>query len=142
MAKDKPVYAFIRRGNSFVPEAEYDLEALEGIAEGQRVKLDIQNFRNNGRLRAYWMVLRKCVDATGCAPTPQALHEALKMMVGLVTYVTKQKGFPIGVPDSIAFERMSEPEMIAYFKTAEQTLAHEFGFVNEHKRVTFNERAA
>jgi len=131
MAKDKPVYAFIRKGDAMMPEAEYDMAALDGIAQGQRVKLDIQNFRNNGRLRAYWMMIRKCVDATGCAPTPQALHEAVKMMVGLVTYVTKAKGFPIGVPDSIAFEKMSEAEMISYFKAAEQVLASEFGFVHD-----------
>ena len=133
MAKDKPIFAFTRRGDALVPETAYDCAALDGIAQDQRVKLDIQNFRNNGRLRAYWMMLRECVDATGCAPTPQALHEGLKMMVGLVTYVTRQKGFPIGVPDSIAFERMSEAEMVAYFKVAEQTLAHEFGYVHKQK---------
>ncbi len=41
MAKrpDKPVYSFLRKGNSLVPELEYDAHALDGIAQGQRVRV-------------------------------------------------------------------------------------------------------
>ena len=53
MAKDKPVFAFIRRGNALVPELDYDLSALDGIAQGQRIKLEIKQWRNLDRLRAY-----------------------------------------------------------------------------------------
>jgi hypothetical protein len=43
---EKPVYAFTRRGEGVFPDMEYDASALAGIAEGQRVKVEIKQWRN------------------------------------------------------------------------------------------------
>ena len=55
--KDKPVYAFIRRGEALVPEMEWDRRALEGIGQGQRVRIEVKEFRNVARHRSYWAML-------------------------------------------------------------------------------------
>lgn len=131
MAKkaEKPVYAFIRRGNSLVPEMQYDLQALEGIQQGQRVKLEIKQWRNLDRLAAYWCMLYDCVEATGCAPSKEALDQYVRPAVNYVDTIRLANGFMVGVPRAINTRECDEPEMIAFFNAATELLAREFGYV-------------
>ena len=131
--RDKPVYAFIRKGNSLVPELAMDTKALDGISQGQRVKLEIKNFRRLDRLRAYWATLHDCIDATGCAPNVKSLHNAIKLQTGHVELVQLQNGLTVAVPASIAFENMSEAEMVTFFQAAEEYLATQHGFSSEYE---------
>jgi hypothetical protein len=128
---DKPVYAFIRRGNSLVPEMAYDLRALDGVANGQRVKLDVKQWRNLDRLRAYWATLQDCVDATGCAPSKEALDAYVRPAVGYVDAIRLKSGHFVGVARPINTRDCEEPEMIAFFESVTELLAREFGFVAE-----------
>lgn len=128
--KETPIYAFIRKGNSLVPELAYDLTALDGIANGQRVRVEIKAWRNLGRLRAYWATLAEVIEATECAANVRALHEAIKLGVGIVEFI-RVHDTTITVPGSIDFERMSEAEMIKFFEAAERYLAAEFGYAQE-----------
>lgn len=132
--KERPRYAFIRRGNSLVPEMEYDLAALDGIAQNEAVLVDIEQGRSNKRLAAYWVMLRECVDATGCALTTEALHQAVKLHTGHVDMVKLRNGMCVGVPKSIAFDSISEAEMVEFFRAAEQWLAAEYGFSQEERK--------
>lgn len=132
-AKDSPVYAFQRQGTHLVPEMEYDISALDGIAQGQRVRIHIMQWRQSSRLRAYWSMLNDCVKATDCAPTKKALHNTIKLGIGLVDEVRLKDGTITLVPSSISFDNMSEPDMIAYFAAAEKWLAENIGFVSERK---------
>lgn len=133
MAKDKPVYAFIRKGNALIPEMEMDLAALEGVAQGQRVKCEIAEFRSIPRLRAYWATLGECIKATECSPNTQNLHEEIKLNVGLVDRV-RFKGHVVEIPSSIAIHKLPEPDMISYFQAAEKYLAEEYGFASDYKQ--------
>ena len=133
MAKDKPTYAFIRKGNTLIPEMEFDLAALDGIAQGQRVKCEISDFRSLPRLRAYWATLRECIKATECAPTVHVLHGEIKLNVGLVDRV-RFKGHVVEIPSSIAIPSLPENDMIAYFQAAEKYMAEEYGFASEYER--------
>lgn len=133
---DKPVYAFVRKGNMLYPEMEMDTHALDGIEESQRVKLEIKNFRNLQRLRAYWAILHECIDATGCAPNVKSLHNAIKLKTDHVELVQLKGGLVVAVPASIAFENMNEGEMITFFMAAEQFLASEYGFVSNFNPLT------
>lgn len=135
MAKkaDKPVYAFVRRGNALVPEMDYDLQALAGVSEGQRVAVDIHQWRNRARLRAYWATLQDCIDATGCAPSKEALDAYVRPAVRFVNSIRLANGFMVGVPRPINLSECDEPEMIAFFQAAEECLARDFGFVSERK---------
>jgi hypothetical protein len=132
MAKDKPVYAFIRKGNTLVPEMEMDLAAVQGIQEGQRVIVDIKHGRNLARLRAYWAQLQECIDATGCAPSKEALDAYIRTAVGFIEMV-HVNGQWVPVPRHINTSQCEEPEMIAFFDKVNERLASDFGFVSERK---------
>lgn len=133
MAKkpEKPVYAFIRRGNYLVPELEYDTHALDGIAQGQRVNLAIKEWRNLDRHRAYWATLHDVIDATDCALSPERLHEVLKLETGVVDLIRLPNGMTVAIPGSISFDKMAEDEFVTFFKRAEEWLAATYGYVNE-----------
>ena len=124
--KEKPVYAFIRKGNALVPDMEFDLAALDGIANGERVRLDIKQFRSNPRLRAYWAMLKDVLDATECARNVVAFHEALKLELGVHELVKVGK-MTIAIPGSISFDKMTEGEMIEWFNIVVKYIAENFG---------------
>ncbi|WP_011579551.1 MULTISPECIES: hypothetical protein [Chelativorans] len=125
---EKPIYAFIRRGNNLVPEMDMDLRALDGVAQGQRVKVDIKAFRSLPRLRAYWSMLHEVVAATECAASAERLHEAMKLELGIVDLV-KVGNLTVAIPGSIAFDRMNEAEMSEFFNIAQRWLAEKYGYV-------------
>lgn len=134
MAKkpEKPVYAFIRKGGALVPEMEYDARALEGISQGQRVRIEVKEFRNLGRLRAYWAMLHEVVQSTECAASAEQLHEAMKLELGIVELV-KVGHLTVAIPGSIAFDKMTEPEMVDWFRIAEKWLAEKYNYVREDR---------
>lgn len=131
---DKPVYCFVRKGNSLAPEMDYDLRALDGIANGQRVRLDIKEWRNLDRLKAYWSLLHDAVQATGRSIAAEKLHEVIKLETGLVDLIRLPNGITVAIPSSVAFDKMSEPEFIAFFQAAEEWLARVYGFVSEREQ--------
>lgn len=136
MAKrpDKPVYSFVRKGNRLVPELDYDTHALDGIAQGQRVRVEIREWRNLERLKAYWAMLHDVVAATGANRlTAERLHEVLKLHNGCVDVVMLPNGQPVAIPSSIALDKMSEPEFVAFFQKAEEWLGQVYGYVSERK---------
>ncbi len=126
---EKPVYAFIRHGNSLRPEMAYDLQALDGIEQGQRVKVEIRQWRNLDRLKAYWATLQDCIDATGCSPSKEALDAYIRPAVKFVDTIRLANGFLVGVPRPINTRECDEPEMIAFFNAATELLARDFGYV-------------
>lgn len=136
MAKkpDKPVYAFVRKGNALVPEMEFDARALDGIKPGQRVRIEIKEWRNLDRHRAYWAMLHEVVAATECALTPERLHDVIKLEAGLIEHVRLPNGYMVALPSSIAFDKVSEAEFIAFFNAAERWLAETYGWVPDRDR--------
>jgi len=133
MAKQRPVHGFRRQGNKLVPDSAYDLGALDGIADGELVRVEIKQWRNGGRHRAYWAMLKECVDATGCALNVTVLHEAVKLSTGCVDLVRLKSGMTVAVPGSISFDTMTEPEFVSFFQAAQEVLAREYGFVAEER---------
>lgn len=127
--RDRPVYAFIRKGRTLVAEMEYDLRSMDGIDEGQRVKVEIKEWRNLSRLRAYWATLQDCIDATGCAASKEALDAYIRPAVNFVDTIRLANGFLVGVPRAINTRQCDEPEMIAFFNAATELLARDFGYV-------------
>lgn len=128
---EKPVYGFVRKGSSLVPASSYDLEALEGVAQGEMVKIDITQFRNNRRLRAYFAMLRSVINACGLVYTSKKLHEIIKLQNGVIDPVTLPSGLTVALPGSISFDEMSEADFQSFFKKAEKWLAETYGYVRE-----------
>jgi hypothetical protein len=135
MAKkpEKPVFSFVRKGNCLVPETGYDIRALDGVANGQRVRLDIREWRNLDRLKAYWSLLHDAVEATGKTISAEKLHEVIKLETGLVDLIRLPTGMTVAIPASVAFDKMDEPAFIAFFQAAEEWLARVYGFVSERE---------
>lgn len=128
---EKPIYAFQRVKNALVPEMSFDLAALDGIAQGERVRVEIKQYRNSGRNRAYWSVLSDVVAACGLNLTPEKLHEVLKLENGVIELIRLPTGMTVAIPGSISFERMTEQEFIDFFRKAEEWLATTYGWVRE-----------
>jgi hypothetical protein len=131
--RDKPPYKFIFNGKGLVPEMEYDWQALEGLQIGQGVKVEIGQWRNLSRLRAYWATLQDCINATGCAPHKEALDAYLRPAVGHCDFIRMPNGQFSAVPRAINTKDCDEPEMIAFFQAVEERLAKDFGFVSEKR---------
>lgn len=140
--RDKPVYAFVRRGDCLIPEMSYDLQALDGVAQGQKVKVEIKQWRKLDRLAAYWATLQDCIDATGCAPSKEALDGYVRPAVKFVDTIRLANGFLVGVPRAINTRECDEPEMIAFFNAATELLAREFGYVAPERPANENRRVA
>ncbi len=129
--REKPVYGFVRKGNSLVPAMEFDMAALDGVAQGELVNIEIKQFRNTSRLRAYFAILREVINACDLPYTKEKLHEILKLQNGVIDPVTLPSGLTIAIPGSISFDKMSEAEFQSFFKKAEKWLAETYGYVRE-----------
>lgn len=127
MSKDeKPAIWCIRRGDSLIPEMMVDAENMRRIAPGVRVKVKVAEGRTQDRLRLYWAFLGRVVKATGCAPTSEDLHGAVKLGVGLVTPVML-KGWQVNIPRSVAFDKMAEGEFMEFLQSAEAWVIENYG---------------
>lgn len=130
--KDKKPIFMVRKGLSLVPELDMDAEAIKAIPDGRSVSVEFKQPRSVDRLKAYWAMLHDVVTATGCAPSAERLHEAMKLELGIVDHV-QVKGFKVAVPASIAFDKMTESEMVEYFNLAQRWLAETYGYVPENR---------
>ena len=128
---EKPVFAFIRKGNNLVPEMDFDTAALDGISQGERVKVVITQWRNSGRNRAYWKMLSEVVTACGLKYRAEKLHDIAKMKNGVIDLLMLPDGTPIATPGSISFEAMTEAEFVDYFRKVEAWLSETFGYVRQ-----------
>jgi len=112
---EKPIYAFRKRKGCLVPDMDFDRRALDGIAEDELVRVEIREFRNVPRHRAYWAMLHEMVADTECALSPERLHEVIKVETGVVDLIRVPNGMTVAIPGSIAFDKMSDEEFDAFF---------------------------
>lgn len=139
MAKSEaPVIYVQRRGSALIPEMAMDKDLIERLDIGKRIKITISEGRSPDKLRFYWAFLGRVVKATGCAPSPEALHSLVKLETGHTTPI-KLKGYTVLVPASVAFHRMSEAEFSDFLQAAIEFIAGAFGVTPEQ---AFSEQAA
>lgn len=131
MAKSEaaPIYMLKRHGH-LIPEMGVDAELLERLSGTDRIKVTLHTGRSPSRLRWYWAFLGRVIKATECAPTPEALHDVIKLHTGLVTPVMV-KGFTVAVPKSVSFSTMSEEEFSGFLDTAVKWVAQTYGITPE-----------
>lgn len=127
----QPIY-LVREGDTLVPQLDMDRDKIRAIPNGGTVALpELPQPRYGPRHRAYWAMLNDCVKATGCAPNAGVLHSAVKLGTKHVELVRLSGGLTVAVPGSIAFDKMSEDEMVTFFECAKEYLAREHGFAGE-----------
>lgn len=127
MAKsEKPQIYVQRRGNHLVADMQVDSDLIQRLPLGQRVKITVTEGRSPAKLRLYWSYLGRVVASCHCAPSPEALHDVVKLHTGFVVTVMV-KGFTVAVPKSISFSSMGESEFDDFIRTAEKWLIETYG---------------
>jgi len=114
-----------RIGGALWPEDEKSAEAIRKIPRHTSVPVRLLRERNPEQLKLYWRVLDRVVEATGRWRTPEELHLALKIATGHIEEVKLVTGRRVLVPESVAFDAMSEDEFIRYFDQAMRVLCEE-----------------
>lgn len=129
MSKDKrPIRAHRDKHNLFLwPCTKEDEAVFLALSPGEPVEIIIKQRRSLPQLHAYWAMLSRVVEATDAFPSPEHLHEALKMDLGYFRPMKLLSGETVLVPDSVAFNKMTAPDFRAYFAKAEQLIAERFG---------------
>ena len=133
---DKPRYAFRKMGEGIlVADMAIDKAALDGLAYGERVNIEIRHFRNTDKLRAWWAYLHDCIQACGLEDwTLHSLANFVKIKTGHFDVFQTPDGEVYQEPRSIAkSSAMTEAEMTELFRRTEKLLAEKFGFVNERE---------
>jgi len=121
-----------------VPEMALDAELIQRFSPGDRIKVTLHTGRSPAKLRWYWAYLGRVVKATECAPSPEALHELVKLETGF-TSPLKLRGYTVLVPRSIAFSSMSEQEFGDFLESSIRFLSDAYGVTPEQ---AFEEQAA
>jgi hypothetical protein len=119
-------------GGMLIPVNAASVDFMFSLKEGAETVVEIKNVRNLQALKAYWAMLRDCVEATGCAANVDVLHNDVKTGLGYVDHVvstvTEGKTVIRSYPISIALTAMDEKDFRKYFRAAEQHLAEHFGY--------------
>ena len=128
-SEQPPIYV-LRRGSSLIPEMTTDKDLIERLPVGTRIKVMVTEGRSPAKLRLYWAYLGRVVKACQCAPSPEALHDVIKLETGFTTPV-RVKGYTVLVPRSISFSSMSETEFSEFFENAVRFIAETYGITPE-----------
>ena len=127
--KDKPGIIVRKIAGKLTPVHAFDAERLMAMQDGAEFDVTPRSRRSSPQNRLYWQTLKRVVDATQIAPTPEALHEALKMACGIVIAVRDLRtGKPRLIPDSAAFDRLPHDEFCRYMDQAMALLSERVGF--------------
>lgn len=106
-------------GTLLRPHAAVDLEILaQRYAPGSTLRGRFSQPRSLPRHRLYWAVLSEVVAATDLWPTPEDLHEAVKLELRMVRGVALLNGEVRFLCASIAFDAMDEGQFRIFFDRA------------------------
>jgi hypothetical protein len=110
------------------PRSRLAHDMLAQYAEHSDVEVTVRKRRSLPQLRLYWAMLGNVVEATGAWPTPEHLHDAIKMDLGYVTPIKSMDGKLVLLPDSAAMSKMDSAQFKRFFDAAAQRLAEVCGF--------------
>ena len=124
-----------------------DKEMLDSIPVDEDIKLVVTVPRNLKFHKKFFVLLGVILDYMDertrlelNVHTVEELLNRLKIDLGLYTLFivgpgsTLPEGTPIYQPDSISFDKMDEPEFVAFFEAAERWIAETYGWVSERER--------
>jgi len=116
----------LKRSGRFLVAADGMTEAfLESLPQGKTLRArDITQPRSRGRLRLYWALLQLTSDNLTDVPS-SALHEWLKLRLGITVAIPLKNGSTAIVPGSISFDKMTEEEFAPYLDRVLDLLCNE-----------------
>lgn len=100
------------------PHANYDREMLDGLQNGETIRIQISRYRSQPRHRLYWVILRQVVKNTNFFTSEKNLHHTLLVGCGVVEPVMSPDGDITFMPSSTAFDAMDEDDFKPYFDRA------------------------
>lgn len=111
------------------PAHAFDAEALSADPFGTEYELSKVSKRRPKQHRTYWRALSLVVKATNRWSTAEHLHDELKLACG---FYRKAANLATGeimlIPDSTAFDKMTQDEWQAYMDKAMELLSAECGY--------------
>ncbi|MGE5566201.1 MAG: hypothetical protein ACM3YN_08605 [Parcubacteria group bacterium] len=120
---DRPPILMQRRGEFLIPQAPIDGERIRDLPAGKPLRIEVrQPRRSNPQLRLYWAILGLVCDNLDQPLKPEALHEWLKMRLGVVEPIKLRSGAVDMVPGSVAFDKMEHADFTAYMQQAKDLL--------------------
>ena len=131
MAKrERPPPPIVRRADrGLVAVTAYDAEEIDAYPVGTEFDLVARTKRSWPQLRTYWRTLGNVVEATGKWQSPEALHTALKVKLGLVEPIFDMRGNVMGMQaESAALDKMDHKTFCAYFDRAATELSAAVGY--------------
>lgn len=114
-----------RIGGALWPDDPKSADAIRKIPRHTMVPVRLLRERNLESLALYWRVLERVVEATGRWRSAEELHLALKIATGRIEEVKLITGRRVLVPESVAFDQMSQDEFTRYFDAAMRVLCEE-----------------
>lgn len=110
-----------RQDACVVPATHHDLDILNGVRAGQRLRVVITFDRSKVHHRWYWALISTVADGLGI--TPKLLHAQLKYEAGLIDAVLTSRVLGTAVLlTSTAFKAMDETAFSAYREIAVELL--------------------
>lgn len=111
---------FARDGDGLKPADDIALDAIRKVKHGEVVLVDIKRPRNLRHHRLYFalvtLVWENLPEETAMLyKSPDELHDAIKVMTGLVREVRLPDGRSYIAPGSIAFDKMDQAAFEAFF---------------------------
>lgn len=95
------------------------------IQDGDRAAIRFVAKRSVAQNAMYWDCLEHIIEATGRWRTAEELHLALKVATGRVDVVQLIDGRRVLIPESTAFDAMSQDEAARYYDAALRILCDE-----------------
>jgi len=123
--KEKAPILLRRQGRFLVAQDAVTEGFLEGLPQGRTLRArEITQPRSRPRNRLYWALLGLTSDNLTDIPV-SALHEWVKMRLGVTVCIPLKNGRNELVPGSIAFDAMSEEEFAPYLDRTIDLLCNE-----------------
>jgi len=122
----RPIVKLI--GGKLSPVSAWDHELMDGLPNGTEFDLIPRTKRSKPHNGKYWAQLSWIVKATDQWPTPDHMHEWIKLKLGYVRPILGQGGKVVGMTiDSAAFDKMDQPSFNAFYEKAAALIAAEMG---------------
>jgi hypothetical protein len=125
--RDHPPKPMVRLTHGvLIAVSAFDAEELAAFPDGMLFDMIPRNKRSAPHNGKYWLILTKVCEATGLWPTREHLHKAIKYDLGYTEVIYGPNGKPLCViPDSTAFDKMSQAEFNAFYERAMEWIARE-----------------
>lgn len=127
--KHKPSVVCRFENGKLTPATSFDAELMQELYRpGADYYITAKRVRRSlPQLAAYWIGLKRIVDATEAYPTRNHMHEALKVDAGFVEERMTPRGARYKAADSIAMEEMDQDQFNTFLEIADRICLEVYG---------------